>query len=221
MNHLWQNMPSMAFKLGLYDGVSTIKEAKKHGDFGTGQFAALDGELIVHGGEFYRARFDGSVRLADDDDQLCFAQLCFYDAEKKLSISQKMDQPSFERVLGTQFPFGNLFCAFQIEGFFTEVVPTSPPRVEKPYPPFADAVKLRKPFPRSNILGSVVGFFSPAFTADSGIPGFHYHFISEDKTSGGHVISFVLSEGELSTAHIRGITLTLPSTTDYENVRLS
>jgi alpha-acetolactate decarboxylase len=101
MNHLWQNMPSMAFKLGLYDGVSTIRQAKKHGDFGTGQFAALDGELIVHGGEFYRARIDGSVRLADDDDQLCFAQLCFYDAEKKLNISQKMDQPSFERVLST------------------------------------------------------------------------------------------------------------------------
>jgi acetolactate decarboxylase len=100
-------------------------------------------------------------------------------------------------------------------------VPTAPPAVRKPYPPFADAVKLRKSFPRSNVRGSIVGFFSPAFTASFGIPGFHYHFISDDHSSGGHVTSFVISEATLSAAHIRQTVLALPATPDYESVVLS
>jgi acetolactate decarboxylase len=221
MNYLWQIMPSMAFKLGLYDGICTIREARRHGDFGMGQFAALDGELIVCGGEFYRARCDGSVAPADDDAELCFTQLCFYEAETKLSIPQEMDQPAFERFLPGQSPFCNLFCAFQLEGLFVQVVPTAPPPVDKPYPPFADAVKLRKSFPRSQVRGSMVGLFSPAFTASFGIPGFHYHFLSEDRASAGHVTSFTVSEGTVTTARLRGVELSLPNSPAYESAVLS
>ena len=221
MTLLWQIMPSMAFKLGVYDGVCTVGDVKRHGDFGTGQFAALDGELIVKGGEFYRARVDGSVTIARDDDTLCFAQLCHYEAEATFSIDQQQDQPAFEALLRSQFPSRNLFCAFQIDGRFAQIVPTAPPAVSKPYPPFTEAIKLRKAFPASNIDGTIVGFFSPAFTASFGIPGFHYHFVSDDRSSAGHVTSFVVAQGRLSAARIRQTVLELPTTAEYANVVLN
>jgi acetolactate decarboxylase len=214
-------MPSMAFKLGLYDGVCTIADAKRRGDFGLGQFAALDGELIVSGGEFYRARADGTVALADDDEQLCFTQLCFYEPATQIVLRQEMDQATFEHFLPVQFPPFNYYCAFKIEGVFAQIVPTAPPRLDKPYPTFVDAIKLRKSFLQNQVRGCVVGLFSPAFTASFGVPGFHYHFLSEDRTSAGHVTSFTISKGTMSAAHLRSVELALPNSQAYQNAALS
>jgi len=99
MNRLWQIMPSMAFKLGLYQAVLTVAQARTHGNFGVGQFAALDGELTVIGGEFFHAKSDGSVHLADDVEELCFAQLCHFAPTDSWTITTPQDIPAFEAFL--------------------------------------------------------------------------------------------------------------------------
>ena len=217
MNRIWQNLPSMAFKTGLYDGISTIRDAKSHGDFGVGQFAALDGELIVSDGAFYRARADGSVRLAEDTDELCFAQLCFYGPQKKGTVPAGINEQSFGELLGKMLSFRNSFCAFRITGSFAQVVPTSPPFLAKPYPRFDEVGKLRKSFPVTNISGCMVGIYSPIFTEDVGIPGYHFHFISDDHRSGGHVTSFSVADGEVDAARIDRFDLSLPATNIYQD----
>jgi acetolactate decarboxylase len=217
MSCIWQNIPSMAFKTGLYDGISTIREARTHGDFGVGQFAALDGELIVRDGSFYRARSDGSVHVAEDSDELCFAQVCFYRPKEKWNAPPNTTDQSFGAFLSSVWPFPNSFCAFRIVGAFSEVVPTSPPALVKPYPVFDAVGALRKAFPVSNIEGCIVGYYSPIFTLDVGIPGFHFHFISDDGSSGGHVTSFSLLKGQIDAARIDEFVLTLPTTADYVN----
>jgi acetolactate decarboxylase len=216
VNRIWQNIPSMAFKKGLYDGISTVREARSHGDFGVGQFSALDGELIVSDGSFYRARSDGSVHLADELDQLCFAQLCFYRPEQKWDAPANASDQSFGSFLSGVLSFRNSFCAFRIRGIFAKVVPTSPPELFKPYPPFDAVPALRKSFPVSNISGCIVGFYSPAFTTDVGIPGYHYHFISDDQRSAGHVTSFTLTSGEVDAARIDDFLLSIPRTATYD-----
>ena len=217
MIEIWQNVPSMAFMKGLYEGITPIGIARRHGNFGVGQFASLDGELIVTDGLFYRATSDGKVRLADDSDELCFAQLCFYSPQRETwTIPANSSLAAFEAFLPEVFPFGNSFCAFQIVGTFAEVVPTSPPPLQQPYPPFAQAKTLRKSFPQTNIQGTMVGYFSPPFAADVGVPGFHFHFISDDQRSGGHVEEFTLASGVVSAQHIDKFALTLPNTQAYK-----
>jgi acetolactate decarboxylase len=217
LNRIWQNLPSMAFKTGLYDGITTIQEARSHGDFGVGQFSALDGELIVADGAFYRARADGSVHLADDKDELCFAQLCFYEPHEKWDAPANIDDQSFGVFLSKVLSFRNSFCAFRIIGKFSEVVPTSPPALAKPYPKFDAVGKLRKSFPVTNISGCIVGLYSPVFTEDVGIPGYHFHFISDDRRSGGHVTSFSLATGQVDAARIDRFDLSLPATEAYQD----
>ena len=211
----------MAFKTGLYDGICSIGEVKRRGDFGVGQFAALDGELIVADGQFYRARADGSVCIANDADELCFAQLCFYVPQKKSSIPAGLTEQSFGGWLSGVLPFRNSFCAFRIKGEFAEIVPTSPPLLSKPYPKFDQVGKLRKAFPAMNISGCIVGFYSPVFTESVGIPGYHFHFISDDRRSAGHVTSFVVTQGEADAARIDKFHLTLPETDSYRESVLS
>lgn len=222
MSEIWQNMPSMAFMKGLYQGITTIKEARKHGNFGVGQFAALDGELIVTGGLFYRATSDGKVRLADDADELCFAQLCFYNPEQEpRTVPANSTLATFESFLQSVYPFDNAFCAFRITGTFAEVVPTSPPKLQEPYPPFAQAKTLRKSFPQSNSQGTMVGYYSPPFAAGVGVPGFHFHFISRDCQSGGHVEEFTLADGSVNAERVFKCTLALPRTHAYQTCVLS
>jgi len=216
MTEIWQNMPSMAFKTGLYDGVSTIREARAHGDFGVGQFSALDGELIVSEGAFYRARADGSVRLADDTDELCFVQLCFYHPRQSWDAPANIDDQSFGAFLDQVLSFRNSFRAFRITGTFAKVVPTSPPALTKPYPRFDAVGALRKSFPVANIKGRIVGYYSPVFTEDVGIPGYHFHFISDNRSSGGHVTSFSLTSGQVDAVRVDDFALSLPTTTAYE-----
>ena len=220
MNRLWQVMPSMAFKLGLYEPAISIRELRRHGDFGVGQFAALDGELTVLGGEFYRALADGSVSLAKDDDTLCFAQLTFFKPECEWDCSAMQDAVAFEAFLHSHVLFPNDFWVFELNGSFVSIVPTAPPAMTKPYPPFAQAVKFRESFATNNVEGTIVGIYSPSFSGDTGIPGFHYHLISADRKISGHVTSFSLAQGRVRVSRLRETVLLLPDTAEFAALKI-
>lgn len=214
-------MPSMVFKTGYYDAVTTVRQARKHGNFGVGQFAALDGELTVVDGCFYHAKADGSVTLADEDSELCFAQLSFYDPESEWDVSAGVTDQTFGHFLSGQMSFANSFCAFRISGTFDHIVPTAPPAVQKPYPPFSGVGALRKSFPGTNIAGRIVGYYSPVFAGDTGIPGYHFHFVSDDRLSSGHVTSFTLSAGRVDAERINEYCLRMPDSAEYECVSVA
>jgi acetolactate decarboxylase len=129
----------------LYEPVITVGQARAHGNFGVGQYAELDGELTAVDGVFFHARSDGSVKVATDDDQLCFAQLCFFDPTIEEQITGPQDESAFQSFFQSKMLFPNDFWAFHITGRFTEIVPTAPPALTKPYPPFAEAVRPEKP----------------------------------------------------------------------------
>ena len=48
-----------ALMQGVFEGVQSVKELKKHGDFGIGTFDGLEGELILLDGVVYHAKADG------------------------------------------------------------------------------------------------------------------------------------------------------------------
>lgn len=51
---------------GLYDGVISAGELKKHGDFGIGTFERLDGEMVDLDGHIYQLKADGTTAVAND-----------------------------------------------------------------------------------------------------------------------------------------------------------
>ena len=60
---LYQVSTIDALLSGVYGSVATVGSVTKHGDFGLGTFAALDGELILLDGVVYQAAFDGVVNM--------------------------------------------------------------------------------------------------------------------------------------------------------------
>lgn len=72
---LFQVSTSTALVDGIYDGVVTIAELRRHGDFGLGTFADLDGEMLALEGQFFQVRGTGTVTQPDDGTMAPFSNV--------------------------------------------------------------------------------------------------------------------------------------------------
>ncbi|SIO26847.1 acetolactate decarboxylase [Singulisphaera sp. GP187] len=215
MSTLWQYMISTAFRRGHYDGVVTIRELKKRGDHGLGEYAALDGELIVVDGEFYRARSDGTIQTAVDDDPLCFAQVATLGAAEEFAAPDGLTLQNVATSFAASQRTRNTFYLITIEGDFETVTTTVFPPQQKPYPPLAEANAQAVKFRFKLETGKLVGFFSPTYMRDVGVPGYHLHFLNDQRTGGGHVTSFELRSGRVSLQPIDRFSLVISQDEDF------
>ena len=60
---------------------------------------------------------------------------------------------------------------------------------------FPDFAIHQHEFSRDNVVGTIVGFWTPEIFHGVSVAGYHLHFISDDLTFGGHVMDFVIKEG--------------------------
>jgi Alpha-acetolactate decarboxylase/Bacterial regulatory helix-turn-helix protein, lysR family len=52
-----------------------------------------------------------------------------------------------------------------------------------------DAAKALSEFEFAGVVGTLVGLWSPGFSNPFSAPGYHLHFLSEDRTHGGHLLA--------------------------------
>jgi acetolactate decarboxylase len=52
------------------------------------------------------------------------------------------------------------------------------------------------------------------------MPGFHLHFISADKKSGGHLLDCSITSGTVRVEYIHNTSLTLPEKSDFFKLNL-
>lgn len=104
----------------------------------------------------------------------------------------------------------NLFHAIRVDGAFSAVRVRSVPRQTKPYPKLAKVVETQPTFDLRNVRGTIVGFRCPYFAKGANVPGFHFHFISDDRTRGGHVLELTVKQATVSIDTIPNFALALP-----------
>ncbi len=46
-----------------------------------------------------------------------------------------------------------------------------------------------------------MGFRFPDYVSGINVPGYHMHFLTEDRTAGGHVLDFTISAAEVNVDH--------------------
>jgi acetolactate decarboxylase len=205
---LYQTSTINALMEGVYDGTTTFAELKKNGDFGIGTFNALDGEMVGVDGVFYQMKSDGTVLTVSDDARTPFAVVKFFSPGKTVRISGSRDLDGLMRELDGLLPTRNTFYAVRIEGTFPRIKARSVPAQRKPYPGLAEAARNQSVFEFSDIRGTIIGFRSPDFVQGINLPGYHFHFISEDRKAGGHLLGCL----------IEGATVALDETDDFHLV---
>jgi acetolactate decarboxylase len=198
LHEIFQNSTINALLEGIYDGSMTYGELRGHGDFGLGTFNALDGEMIAVDGEFYQIRADGIAYPVSDGQQTPFATVLFFRPTLTRSLTGPLDYERLQTLVDGLMAGPNLFYAVRMDGHFASVTTRSMPRQEKPYPPLAEVAKGQPVFHLENVDGTLAGFRFPDFARGLNVPGFHLHFLTEDRKAGGHVLNLTLVRGELA-----------------------
>jgi acetolactate decarboxylase len=199
-----------ALSLGIYQGSLSYHDLKQHGDFGVGTFDSLDGEMVALDGRFYQVRSDGTIERVPGDATTPFAAVTTFQSDVQFIISQPTSLAQLTELIEQKLPSGNFFYAVKVHGRFEDLTTRSVPKQYVPYPPLATAISQETLFPYRNIVGTLVGFRSPGFVKGINQVGYHFHFISDDESAGGHALSWTLSQGIVEIDLLRKSSMLLP-----------
>ena len=186
---LYQTSTLSALGAGDFDGSVTMEMLLAHGDFGLGTFDALDGEMIVLDGQIYQVREDGSPTLADASVETPFAAVTSFGVDQTLVVSKAVDCPELQAQIDSQLPTLDAPYAIKVSGEFTTLQVRAPRTQQEPYPTLTEALADQVVFDLQNISGTLVGFRLPDYLAGANAAGYHFHFISDDRAHGGHVLA--------------------------------
>jgi len=187
---LYQVSTIDALMQGVYDGIQPVGEIKKHGDFGIGTFDALEGEMIVVEGVVYQAKSDGMIYQVSDNASTPFATVTFFEPDFNATSGRLMNFSEFSADMITRLPSQNMIYAVRMQGTFPHMKVRAIPAQQKPYPTLTDAAKNQSVYTYQDARGTVVGFFTPVFFKGINVAGYHLHFISDDRHTGGHILDF-------------------------------
>ena len=185
---------------GYFGGTVTVRDLRGLGDVGIGTFEGLNGEMIVLDGTVYQALGDGRVVVADDSVIIPYATVTFFDDDTCVPLKDIADKAAFETALNEKVAeYGaNSFYMVKMRATFSSILFRSEYGSEKPYPPLAEALKGKQTeFAAKDISGTLVGLYCPNYMGGLNTPGWHFHFISDDRKQGGHILELSLKEGTI------------------------
>ena len=211
-----------ALMQGNYDGEITLKDIKRYGSMGIGTFDGLDGEMIIINRKVYQADSKGKLNLIKDNTvKSPFMSVTNLISPKKDSLSGITTYKDLKAKLDEYIVNKNQFYAIRVDGTFTFVKTRSVPKQQKPYPVLAEVTKNQPTFDYQNLKGSLVGFWCPTYADGVNVPGYHLHFISNDRTAGGHLLECNLEKGTLQIEGKKDFVMKLPHNTGFSQVKLN
>lgn len=206
-----------ALKKGDYYGSVTVGELKQHGDTGLGTFDTLNGEMIIYQGVVYQALSDGTVRIADDSTTVPFANTAYMETDFSESdvsaASIDVLENSMTQKISSQGK--NSMYVAVIEGTFDTLTIRSEKAQTEPYEPLDEVLKHDEVrWEYTSITGTIVALYFPEYAGSFNSAGWHLHFISEDRTIGGHVHYLSVSDCDITYNKITTLDVVTP-TGDY------
>ena len=217
---LFQVSTSTALVEGVYDGVVTIGELKQRGDFGLGTFDDLDGEMVALDGGFYQVRGRGEVGEAADNTEVPFAVVTDFRAERQFRIDQANSFDELAAQLDQQRTTDNLFYAVRIDGRFARIKARAISKTESGVP-LVEAASQQEEYELSDVAGTAVGFWTPAYAGTFNVPGWHVHFLSDDRTEGGHVLNVQAKDLQVGMQDLADVRIAMPETPAFLEADLS
>jgi len=219
---LFQVSTAGALVEGVHEGAVSVHFLKQHGDLGLGTFTNLDGEMVVVDGRCYQVRSDGSVREVDDAERSPYAVLTQFKPDPPVALGACSGVADLHKRLDALRTTDNLFFAYRIDGLFEFVRTRAVPRVEEGTRLLAAAARQPE-FDFHGVRGTLVGFWSPGYVKILTVPGYHFHFLTEDRKAGGHLLDCRVADRAL-TARIEreaNLRIALPETPSFLKADLS
>lgn len=179
---------------GAFDGEITLAELLVHGDLGLGMLSGVDGELIVVDGQAWQALVDGRLVRPDLARTTLFAAVVAFSPGPALRLTGPFGLDELDVRLGAPWEQAGT-DAIMVAGHFAEVRVRS---VQQP------ALNLH------GVDGTLVGFRFPDRREGGAVPCWYLHFVTADRSRGGHVLGFTLTEGRAWLDPISDLHVELP-----------
>ncbi|CAG8285843.1 unnamed protein product [Penicillium olsonii] len=193
MNHIHQYGVFSALMHGFSSDGAKVSEILSACDHGLGTVCGLNGEIIILDGEAYHFTPDDKLHRLQADDRMPMIVA----TEFKPTLSKELSTLNMGSLPQAMHPFfptkQNNFMAVRIDGFFRNITYRIGGPQLRPKEPLLELAKRQVTKSYENTTGTLFGFYSPPYMNGVAVAGFHLHFLSDDRTAGGHVLSF---EGE-------------------------
>jgi acetolactate decarboxylase len=211
---LFQVSTSAALVEGVYQGAVRVSRLLGHGDFGLGTFADLDGEMVVLDGVCYQISATGAVVPVDGDRLIPYAVVTRFSAAFRAHYREIPNLDALVAACDQLRDSNNVFYAFRAHGVFRTVKA----RVMRPVlegTTLKMAASAQQEFCFEQLRGTLIGLWSPVFAASFNVPGYHFHFLSEDRQKGGHVLECLASDVDIEGCSINEMHVSLPETQEF------
>ena len=223
-NKMYQISTLQALALGYTRAVISAEELLKEGDTGLGTFEDLNGEMIVMDGQCYRADQNGHVSVVSPETGVPFAAVARLYGEQQFPMENMADISAVKEELTRKIEerFGlNSMHVVKIDGEFAKV----DARSEAPYRSHHVSLKEildknQKAFIFENIRGSLVGVYFPDYMDGINMPGWHLHFLSQDRTLGGHVFDVSIKDAKAMVDKVTNMMINLPKEAAFDTYSL-
>ena len=200
-----------ALLAGDYAGRETFATLARHGDCGLGTFTDLDGEMVALDGRFYQVKTDGRVYPVAPSRKTPFAQVTHCAGSLDLGRLDGLDLAGLGAELAKRLPDPTRFYVVRLDGLFTAIKTRSVPAQQQPWPPLATACKAQVEFPMQNVAGTMVGVYTPPNVSALSPVGWHFHFLTADRTRGGHVLAATLAVAKARGEQVTDLRVVFPA----------
>jgi acetolactate decarboxylase len=211
---LFQVSTSGALVQGIYERAVSSSFLLNYGDFGLGTFENLDGEMVVLDGAIYQARSDGKVLNITDDVGTPFAVVTHFTADQDQTIESASSFEEITKICDQYRDSDNLFYAFRIDGHFANIH-TRAMKATLDGLPLAKAAAIQPEFEFADVEATLVGIWAPQFSSALNIAGYHFHFLSEDRTKGGHLLECSGKNLRIRVERVNDFHLSLPESEEF------
>lgn len=220
--HILQVATLDGLMAGRYEGDVTIGELLAHGDHGIGTLNSLDGELLVLDREVFQMTADGRAHPVPSERLTPFATITFLrpDADEILEGTHGRSEIEAEIDRIADSPDASL--AIRLDGHFPRIEARSAVPENKPYRLFAEALSAnQRRFKFEHATGSFFGYRFPDEAKGIEIPGYHLHFVTADRTRGGHMLDYEATDVRIRVMRATVLQVELPPGVDAERPGMS
>ena len=218
---LYQVSTAGALVEGVYQGAVSVGMVREHGDFGLGTFEDLDGEMVVLDGHVFRVSSSGDVHEVPDDATTPFAVVTRFgdpDARGRSTRSTTSPHSPPPSTRCATRPTCSSRCGSTATSTRCTCAPRAAPRRACRWrsPPSS-----RRSSSSPRVDGTMVGFWSPPYASGVEIAGYHLHFLSDDRSAGGHVLDCRGRDLRVRVQEESDVHLALPDTAAFRGADLT
>lgn len=215
-NTLFQVGNASALFSGAIEGDMTIEQLKKHGNFGLGTFNDIKGEMIALDGNFYQIGENGRTILVDLTWKTPYAEIMNFVPGSFNQLNKIDSYKLLKNIINSKLDNKNISYALYLKGHFTYLKLRS----RSPRSALQTKIIIEKTYTIQNISGTLVGYWFPVYLMNLTVPGFHLHFISDDKKRSGHVLDLKIENAKFALQKIDKIDLQFPQTQIYNEANI-